>query len=577
MLEYRQCKIEYERDMTKERETALLKKKIARRIHVAESQIKNMGIGRKSLDARKKPQLFYTYTVVFECQDEEGVLRKNRKNNNLVRHERQPDLQARIRNAREDGKGSGESERIVVVGSGPAGLLCGYFLAMCGKKPLIIERGGPIGERIEKVSKFWKEGTLDPDTNVAFGEGGAGTFSDGKLNTSVKDKTGRKKFILETFAEHGAPEEICYDAKPHIGTDELRGVIRSMRETIRENGGVYRFHTCLTGFLTEPVIRVQDEEQGNREPEEHGQPEKARRLAGICVRDEQGEERTILCDACVLAVGHSARDTFQMIRDAGIAMEQKPFAIGVRVQHPQKAINEMQYGFDEDGLPAADYKLTGKTSDGRGVYSFCMCPGGYVVNASSEEGMTAVNGMSCHARDSKSANSAVIVTVNEIDFGSTDVLAGVEFQRELERRAYAAGQGKIPVQRFEDFKSGHISRNIPGQSPCTKGGFVAADVKNLLPPFAADGIIEGMEQFGMKMKGFDDGDTLVMGTETRTSSPVRIVRDKGFESVDVAGLYPCGEGAGYAGGIMSAAMDGLRVAEQIIRRKGNEEEDEKQF
>lgn len=575
MLEYRQCKIEYERDMTKERETALLKKKIARCIHVPESQIKSLGIGRKSLDARNKPQLFYTYTVVFECQDEEGILKKNRKNNNLVRHEQQPDLSALIRNTCENGKGSGESERIVVVGSGPAGLLCGYFLALCGKKPLIIERGGSIGERIGKVSKFWEEGTLDADTNVAFGEGGAGTFSDGKLNTGVKDKTGKKKFILETFAEHGAPEEICYAAKPHIGTDRLRNVIRSMRETIQKYGGVYRFHTCLTGFLTEPDGRKG--QHGNGEPEEYGKPGNHRRLTGIRVRDEQGEERTILCDACVLAVGHSARDTFQMIRDAGIAMEQKAFAIGVRVQHPQKAINEMQYGFDEEGLPAADYKLTGKTSDGRGVYSFCMCPGGYVVNASSEEGMTAVNGMSCHSRDSESANSAVIVTVNEKDFGSTDVLAGVEFQRELERRAYAAGQGKIPVQRFEDFKSGYISGNISGQYPCTKGDFVAADVKNLLPPFAADGIIEGMEQFGMKMKGFDDGDALVMGTETRTSSPVRIVRDKGFESVSVGGLYPCGEGAGYAGGIMSAAMDGLRVAEQIIRRKGNEEKDEKQF
>lgn len=575
MLEYRQCKIEYERDMTKERETALLKNKIARCIHVPESQIKSLGIGRKSLDARKKPRLFYTYTVVFECEDEERILRINRKNNNLVRHEQQPDLSVLIRNACENGKESGESGRIVVVGSGPAGLLCGYFLALCGKKPLIIERGGSIGERIGKVSKFWKEGTLDTDTNVAFGEGGAGTFSDGKLNTGVKDKTGKKKFILETFAKHGAPEEICYAAKPHIGTDRLRDVIRSMRKTIRENGGEYRFHTCLTGFLTEP-----DGGKGqhaDREPEEYGQQGNRRRLTGIRVRDEQGEERTILCDACVLAIGHSARDTFQMIRDAGIAMEQKAFAIGVRVQHPQKAINEMQYGFDEDGLPAADYKLTGKTSDGRGVYSFCMCPGGYVVNASSEEGMTAVNGMSCHLRDSESANSAVVVTVNEADFESTDVLAGVEFQRELEQRTYAAGQGKIPVQRFEDFKSGHISDNISGQYPCTKGDFVAADVKNLLPPFAADGIIEGMEQFGMKMKGFDDGDALVMGTETRTSSPVRIVRDKEFESVSMGGLYPCGEGAGYAGGIMSAAMDGLRVAEQIIRRKGNEDKDEKQF
>ena len=409
-------------------------------------------------------------------------------------------------------------------------------------------------ERVGKVSAFWKEGVLDPDTNVSFGEGGAGTFSDGKLNTGVKDKTGKKKFILDTFIRHGAPEEIGYLSKPHIGTDELRGVIQSMGETIRQLGGTYRFHTRLTGF---------------RYVEEEYVPGK-KQLRAVVVENEKGETEEIPCDKCVLAIGHSARDTFSMLHEDGAAMEQKPFAVGVRVEHPQQSINKIQYGVDDPRLPAADYKLTGKTSDGRGVYSFCMCPGGYVVNASTEPGGTVVNGMSDHARDSAHANSAIVVTVDRKDFGSDDVLAGVAFQRGLEEKTWQAGGGMIPVQQYGDFVKGVPTTELNHSSPVTRGKFVPADVKKILPSYISNGIMEGMKQFGQKITGFDAAETLILGTETRTSSPVRILRNCEFESENRRGIYPCGEGAGYAGGIMSAAMDGLRVALQIVSERNNQ-------
>lgn len=649
MLQYRQCKISV-KEMYGEEESDFLRIKIAEQLRVPRQDIRKLRIGRKSLDARKKPELFWNYTVVFQCPDEKAVLHKNRKNKNISVFTPPPDLTDVIRKVRrerggvkndigskENDIGSKENDtgpkqndtgseadrgagRVVIVGSGPAGLMCGYFLARCGLRPVIIERGGPMQERVDKVSRFWNGGALDADTNVSFGEGGAGTFSDGKLNTGVKDKTGKKEFILHTFIAHGAPEDIRYAAKPHIGTDRLRQVIRSMREEIEELGGTYLFHHTFVGFRQEEMGDVvpdgrshaEASEAGNQErmPEAAGRTKRERRLTGIYVRDAQGKETLMACDTCVLAIGHSARDTFERLREEGIAMEQKPFAVGVRVEHQQKKIDEIQYGACGEDLPAADYKLTGTTGDGRGVYSFCMCPGGYVVNASSEAGMTAVNGMSDRARDSGRANSAVIVTVSGRDFGSEDVLAGVEFQREIERRTFQAGNGKIPVQRFADFADGGragepgetgrygrngdcrdavgkdatgrdaVGRDAAGKDaigkeaidsydvgqmlPCTKGEVMSADVRSILPEYIADGIVQGMRQFGRKMAGFDDGDTWILGTETRTSSPVRIVRDQELVSESLCGLYPCGEGAGYAGGIMSAAMDGLRVALRII-------------
>lgn len=551
MLQYSQCKVDYKNDSLEE-----LKSSIARHLRVQEKEITNLKIERKSIDARKKPDIFYNYTVTFESRNEKEILFKNRKNRNLQEYVAPPDLESFIERAE---KANGKT---VIVGSGPAGLFCGYFLALCGWEPLIIERGGPMWERVEQVSRFWKEGVLDPDTNVSFGEGGAGTFSDGKLNTGVKDKTGKKKFILETFVRHGAPEEIRYLAKPHIGTDELREVILSMRRTIEEKGGTYMFHTKFTGF------------EYGKEKSGTSEDDAVKGITGIHVLNEEGLEETIDCDRCVLAIGHSARDTFIQLRDEGIPMEKKPFAVGVRVEHPQKMINEIQYGVDDKRLPAADYKLTGKTADGRGVYSFCMCPGGYVVNASSEEGMTVVNGMSNHARDSVNANSAIVVTVDERDFDGEDILAGMEFQRKLERKTFQMGNGRIPVQRLGDFEKGVPTENFGKVKPCTKGNFVMADLKKILPSYIADGIMEGVKQFGGKMRGFDDEDTLFLGTETRTSSPVRILRGPDFMSCSVRGVYPCGEGAGYAGGIMSAAMDGLRVAVQIVSERNKMKNEE---
>lgn len=543
MLQYSQCKLDYRRDSIEE-----LRKKIAEILRIRESEINQIKILKKSIDARRKPQIYYSYSVAFECAQEQKVLQKNRKDKNLSVFIPQPSLADMVSKLKKE-----TGEQVVIVGTGPAGLLCGYYLALCGRKPLLIERGAPMWERVGKVSAFWKDGILDPETNVSFGEGGAGTFSDGKLNTGVKDKTGKKKFILDTFIQHGAPEEIGYLSKPHIGTDELRGVIQSMGETIRQSGGTYRFHTRLTGF------RYAEEEKGA------GQ----KQLRAVVVENESGETEVIPCDQCVLAIGHSARDTFSMLREDGTAMEQKPFAVGVRVEHPQQSIDMMQYGVEDPRLPAADYKLTGKTSDGRGVYSFCMCPGGYVVNASTEPGGTVVNGMSDHARDSAHANSAIVVTVDKQDFGSDDVLAGVAFQRRLEEKTWQTGGGMIPVQRYGDFVKGVPTTVLDHSLPVTKGKFVPADVKKILPSYISNGIMEGMRQFGQKITDFDAEETLVLGTETRTSSPVRILRNSEFESENRKGIYPCGEGAGYAGGIMSAAMDGLRVALQIVSERNN--------
>lgn len=544
MLQYSQCKIDYRRDSIGE-----LRKKVAEILRIRESEVQQIKILKKSIDARKKPQIYYSYSVAFECSQEQKVLQKNRKDKNLSIYVPQPSLEEMVPGLKKE-----TGERVVIVGTGPAGLLCGYYLALCGRKPLLIERGAPMWERVGKVSAFWKEGVLDPDTNVSFGEGGAGTFSDGKLNTGVKDKTGKKKFILDTFIRHGAPEEIGYLSKPHIGTDELRGVIQSMGETIRQLGGTYRFHTRLTGFRYVEEEYVPGQKQ----------------LRAVVVENEKGETEEIPCDKCVLAIGHSARDTFSMLHEDGAAMEQKPFAVGVRVEHPQQSINKIQYGVDDPRLPAADYKLTGKTSDGRGVYSFCMCPGGYVVNASTEPGGTVVNGMSDHARDSAHANSAIVVTVDRKDFGSDDVLAGVAFQRGLEEKTWQAGGGMIPVQQYGDFVKGVPTTELNHSSPVTRGKFVPADVKKILPSYISNGIMEGMKQFGQKITGFDAAETLILGTETRTSSPVRILRNREFESENRRGIYPCGEGAGYAGGIMSAAMDGLRVALQIVSERNNQ-------
>ena len=534
-----------------------LKRSAAELLRVPKQDIMALKIIRQSVDARKKPEIWFRYSLDVTVRDEEKGLRRFRGKENLVCRTQQNEYRFP-----EAGKAR-QTWPTVIVGTGPAGLFCGYFLALHGYRPILLERGKCVEERCRDVEEFWEKGRLWTGSNVQFGEGGAGTFSDGKLNTLVKDRDGRNRVVLDTFVKFGAQERICYDAKPHIGTDVLLGVVKGMREEILRLGGQVHFESQVTDV---------EVKQGH--------------ITGVIVN---GNWR-IDCRQLVLAIGHSARDTFAMLHKRQIPMEAKAFAVGLRVEHPQDMINENQYGAADPGsLGAASYKVAARAKNGRGVYSFCMCPGGYVVNASSEEGYTAVNGMSYSGRDGVNANSAVIVTVTPEDYGESGPLAGIAFQRQLERKAYEIGGGRIPVQRYEDFRR-HVTGNDRdgnpdgmeirtryedndvvkrsgqreglGIIPQCKGGYQWADVDRILPEACNLAIVEGMEAFAAQIRGFNRPDACLSGVESRTSSPVRILRGEDMQS-KIRGLYPCGEGAGYAGGIMSAAMDGIRAAERI--------------
>ncbi len=560
-----------------EDEKKYLQEYTVNKLRLSGDQMRKFEIYKRSLDARNKPDIFYVYSVRFLSDIEESILKKNKHNKNLRQVKKPVMYESRLTQIK-----AADDQRVVIVGSGPAGLFCAYALSLRGVRAVLIERGAPMEERVSEVEHFWKTGELDEEVNVCFGEGGAGTFSDGKLNSGVKDREGTKRFILETFVRFGAGRDILYDAKPHIGTDVLRSVIVNMRRSMEKAGVTFFFHTKFVGV----------EKKGDR-------------VSGVWVK--QGELRdTIECSYLVLAIGHSARDTFEKLREQRIEMKPKAFAVGVRVQHRQADIDMAQYGSDSrdvsDGLsdddfgggisaaeygkrsvlPAAYYKLTGKTSDGRGVYSFCMCPGGYVVNASSEEGHLVVNGMSDVARDSGYANAAIVVTVNPAGETDADVFAGLRYQRRLEQAMYKVADGQIPVQRYAEFRGNSSSKDeddtsggqkkqesfrmpeLSSNQPSVKGRWTYDDVAGALPDDIRQAVCEAIDQFGRKILGFDADDTLILGIESRTSSPVRITRDEeNLESVSLPGLYPCGEGAGYAGGILSAAMDGLRVAERI--------------
>lgn len=542
MLRINQIKVTPEADL------GTIKKKTASVIGVKPSAIAQIEIVKQSIDARKKPQIYYSYTVDVQLKKEAGIkesqiLKRLKANQGSV-------VQSSPYQFPEAGRETLKN-RPVIVGMGPAGLFCGYMLAKHGYAPVLIERGKSVEERAVDVEKFWETGILDTESNVQFGEGGAGTFSDGKLNTLIKDKDGRNHEVLKIFVENGAPEKILYDAKPHIGTDILTNIVRNMRNAIIKNGGEVRFNTKLQKLVI----------HNNK-------------IAGIQIQKDKNKSLDIPCENLVLALGHSARDTFYQLYEQKIHMEAKAFAVGLRIEHPQEMINEAMYGMKHPGvLGAAPYKVTAKASNGRGVYSFCMCPGGYVVNASSEEGRLVVNGMSYSKRDSENANSALIVTVTPKDFGSEHPLAGIAFQRELEERAYKAGNGKIPMQRYFDFRNKVLPEEKSYEStdsdkevtPNTKGMHAYADLTGILPEECNKALVEGIEIFSSQIEGFNRPDAVLLGVESRTSSPIRITRGENLQS-DIEGLYPCGEGAGYAGGITSAAMDGIRVAEEIAKR-----------
>ena len=508
-----------------------LQQKIRKLLRLGKQQEFSYEILRQSLDARKKQEKKFVYTVLVSVAHENKILHKINDKNIMSTKKVEYHFPS-----------SGTetlSQRPVIVGSGPAGLFCAYMLAKHGYRPLIFERGEEVHKRKQKVDVFWKDGTLDPQSNVQFGEGGAGTFSDGKLNTLVKDPVGRNREVLRIFVECGAPEEIIYQHKPHLGTDALITIVETMRRKIEGGGGEF----CFSSQVTDLVITKN-------------------KIQRITLSDG----RIVPVEVLVLAIGHSARDTFEMLYSHNLAMHQKSFAVGVRVEHPQKMINLALYGEAENKyLGSAAYKLTAQTSNGRGAYTFCMCPGGYVVNASSEEGHLAVNGMSYQKRDSENANSAVIVTVGPQDFASDHPLAGVEYQRKLEKAAYTLADGAVPVQLMGDFFLNQESSGLGEIKPCIKGNWKFANLRDCLPPEICQSLVEAFESFEHKIPGYSRPDAVLSGVESRTSSPVRIERDENMES-NVKGIYSCGEGAGYAGGITSAAMDGLKIAEKIALR-----------
>jgi len=502
---------------------------------------------RKSIDARKKPDIYYIYTVLVDFSINENKVKKFLAGKNLK------NIDFKVA---EDFKlpFTGDmalEKRPVIIGSGPCGLFSAYLLAQRGFKPIVIERGEPVDERTLTVDRFWETGQLDTESNVQFGEGGAGTFSDGKLNTLTRDTNGRNSYVLKTFAKFGANKEITYVAKPHIGTDVLKNVVKNLRNEIIELGGQFMFDTKLVA-INKSKNSVHSIEL------EHV---------------KSGFRFYIETDILLLCIGHSARDTFEMLYDLGIDMKPKSFAVGFRLSHPQRLVDQWQYGVNdagELGLGAADYKVTNESTNNRRVYSFCMCPGGFVVNASSEDGLCTVNGMSLSKRDSKYANSAIICQVEPDDFiqdvvDSSHPLKGMYYQRNIEAIAYKRGNSKVCVQYFNDFANNNPSDEVNSKDICLKGKYQAGNLRNIYSEDIDFAIIESIKKFGYTRKGFDQERAVLYGVETRTSSPVRINRDENFIS-NINGIYPCGEGAGFAGGITSAAADGMRVAESIISK-----------
>jgi hypothetical protein len=509
-----------------------LSRAVAHRLGISPCKIMNVQVRRQSIDARKRGAVFFVYTLDVE-------LALGTTPSGSCRYTAPPDLNyiplPRV--------GTPPTPRPVVVGAGPCGLFAALILARAGYCPLVLDRGKPVDLRTRDVQRFWKTGVLDPESNVQFGEGGAGTFSDGKLNTGIKDRKNRCRKVLTEFVAAGAPEDILYVSHPHIGTDLLVSVVRNIRQTIIDLGGEVRFQARLTGLHI-----------------------RKGRLCGITINDHEEMDVRHL----VMAIGHSARDTFALLKDAGVALARKPFSLGCRIEHPQSLVDRALYGrhAGHPRLGPAPYKLVHHAHKGRSAYTFCMCPGGQVIAAASGPGEVVTNGMSFRARNKTNANAALLVGIQTADLPGDDPLAGVAFQRQWETRAFELGGGdfRAPAQLVGDFLQGVGSRVLGRVQPSYAPGVRLCDLTPCLPAFVRATMQESIVALDDKLKGFALADAVLTGVETRSSSPVRILRDEGLESVSVKGLYPAGEGAGYAGGITSSAVDGIRVAEMVAEK-----------
>ncbi len=514
-----------------------IKAAVLKRLNLKPQDLLGYSVYRRAVDARKRSAIALTYTLDIELRNEAAVLKRFAGDRNVAPA---PDEGYRFKARAPDQLTS----RPVVIGTGPCGLLAGLVLAQMGFRPLILERGKVVRERTKDTWGLWRRSVLNPESNVQFGEGGAGTFSDGKLYSQIKDPHHYGRKVLTEFVKAGAPPEILTVAKPHIGTFRLVTIVEQMRETVEALGGEYRFQSKVED------IDIEVRADGSRQ------------VRGVVLADGTH----IATDHVVLAIGHSARDTFQMLFDRGVAIEAKPFSIGVRIEHPQSLIDRCRYG-ERAGHPllgAADYKLVHHASNGRSVYSFCMCPGGTVVAATSEPGRVVTNGMSQYSRNERNANAGIVVGITPADYPGHP-LAGVAFQRHWEERAFAAGGGAYaaPAQRVGDFLARKESTALGEVVPSYRPGVRPTDLALCLPDFAVEAIREALPAFDRQIKGFALADAVLTGVETRTSSPIRIRRDDSYQSVNTRGLYPAGEGAGYAGGILSAGVDGIRIAEAV--------------
>lgn len=500
--------------------------KLCKQLRIKDSHVIEYKIFKKSLDSRKKNNIHYIYSVDVKVQNEERFVKV--PNVRIVSEEKYQVAKVK------------SEYRPIIVGSGPAGLYCALILAEAGLKPLVLERGSDVDTRKLEIDKFWRTGQLDTESNVQFGAGGAGTFSDGKLTTGTKDP--RRIKFLEEFINAGAPDEVAYMAKPHVGTDILINVVRNLDKRIHELGGEIIYNAKFTNFEQEETIKSVNYLKDNK-------------------------EFTVDTNHLVLAIGHSARDTFELLAAKKLEMKAKPFSVGVRIEHLQADLNQNQFGEYCDLLPAAEYKVNMRTrEENRGVYTFCMCPGGVVVAASSEEDMVVTNGMSYYARDLENANSALLVSVSPEDFGGHDnPLAGIEFQRQLERSSFIHGGGdyKAPAQLVRDFQARVPSTKLGKITPSYTPGVTLTNLHDVLPEFICDALSESLSVLAGKLDIFGDGEAVMTAVESRSSSPVTLVRDNSYNG-SIKGLYPCGEGAGYAGGIVSAAIDGIRTAEKVI-------------